>query len=82
MATPLFPLGDFFARCEAKTRIRQHDRLKLAGEKIRCEQVESVPTFLSVCANKFAMWKIGLRHAFFRTQEQLVIYNEYYTVRL
>ena len=33
---------------------------KLAGEKIRREQVGSVPTFLSVRANKFAKWKIGL----------------------
>ena len=49
-----------FARCEAKTRIRQHDWLKLAGEKIRREQVGTVPTFLAVRANKFAKWKIGL----------------------
>ena len=50
-----------FARREAKTRIRQRDWLKLAGEKIRREQVGSVPTFLSVRANKFAWWKTGLR---------------------
>ena len=30
-----FPLGDFVARRKAKTSIRQHDWLKLAGEKIR-----------------------------------------------
>ena len=48
-----------FARREAKTRIRQRDWLKLAGEKIRREQVGTVPTFLSVRANKFAKWKIG-----------------------
>ena len=42
-----------------KTRIRQRDWLKLAGEKIRREQVGSVPTFLSVRANKFAWWKTG-----------------------
>ena len=34
------------ARREAKTRIRQRDWLKLPGEKIRREQVGSVPTFL------------------------------------
>ena len=43
-----------------KTRIRQRDWSKLAGEKIRCEQVGSVSTFLSVQVNKFAKWKIGL----------------------
>ena len=58
---PIFHLATFFARREAKTRIRQHDWLKLAGEKIRREQVGSVPTFLSVRANNFAKWKIGLR---------------------
>ena len=47
----------FFARREAKTRIWQRDCLKLAGEKIRREQVGSVPTFLSVRANKVAKWK-------------------------
>ena len=57
----IFHLATFFARREAKTRIRQHDWLKLAGEKNRREQVGSVPTFLSVRANKFAKWKIGLR---------------------
>ena len=51
---PVFHLANLFARREAKTRIRQRDWLKLAGEKIRCEQVGSVPTFLSVRANKFA----------------------------
>ena len=49
-----------FARREAKTCIRQRDWLKLAGEKIRREQVGTVPTFLCVRANKFAKWKIGL----------------------
>ena len=53
-----------FARREAKTRIRQRDWLKLAGEKIRREQVGSVPTFLSVRANKFAWWKTGLKCQF------------------
>ena len=46
--------ANLFARREAKTRIRQRDWLKLAGEKIRREQVGSVPTFLSVRTNKFA----------------------------
>ena len=53
-----FPLGDLFARREAKTRIRQRDWLKLVSEKIRREQVGTVPTFFSVRANKFAKWKI------------------------
>ena len=48
-----------FARREAKTRIRHRDWLKLAGEKIRREQVGTVPTFLSVRPNKFGKWKIG-----------------------
>ena len=56
---PIFHLATLFARGEAKTRIRQRDWLKLAGEKIRREQVGSVPTFLSVRANKVAKWKIG-----------------------
>ena len=57
---PIFHLATLFARREAKTCIRQRDWLKLAGKKIRREQVGSVPTFLSVRANKFAKWKIGL----------------------
>ena len=61
---PIIHLATFFARREAKTRIWQHDWLKLAGEKIRREQVGSVPTFLSVRANKFAKWKIGLKPVF------------------
>ena len=51
-----------FARREAKTRIRQRDWLKLAGEKIRREQVGSVPTFLSVLANKFTWLKTGFKN--------------------
>ena len=54
----LFSTWRLYSR-EAKTRIRQSDWLKLAGEKIRREQVGSVPTFLSVRANKVAKWKIG-----------------------
>ena len=56
-----FPLGDLFARRGAKTRIRQRDWLKLAGEKIRRKQVGTALTFLSVRANKVTKWKIGLR---------------------
>ena len=57
---PIFHLATLFVRREAKTRIRQRDCLKLAGEKIRREQVGSVSTFLSVRANKVAKWKVGL----------------------
>ena len=57
---PVFHLANLFARREAKTRIRQRDWLKLVGEKIRREQVGTVPTFFSVRANKFAKWKTGL----------------------
>ena len=57
---PVFHLATLFARREAKTRIRHRDWLKLAGEKIRCEQIGTVPTFLSVRVNKFAKWKTGL----------------------
>ena len=39
-------------------KIWQRDWLKLAGEK-----VGTVPTFLSVRANKFAKWKTGLSTA-------------------
>ena len=38
---PIFPLASLFARGEAKTKIRQCDWLKLAGEKIRRKQVGS-----------------------------------------
>ena len=64
LVKPIFHLATLFARREAKTRIWQRDWLKLAGEKIRREQVGSVPTFLSVRANKVAKWKIGLKAAF------------------
>ena len=55
---PVFHLATLFARREAKTRIRQRDWLKLAGEKNRREQLGTVPTFLSVRASKFAEWKM------------------------
>ena len=56
---PVFHLATLFARREANTRIRHRDWLKLAGEKIRREQVGTVPTFLSVRANKVAKCKTG-----------------------
>ena len=56
---PIFHLATLFARREAKTRIQQRDWLKLVGEKIRREQVETVPTLFSVRANKFAEGKIS-----------------------
>ena len=65
---PIFHLATLLAGNEAKTRIRQRDWLKLAGEKIRRKQVGSVPTFLFVRANKFAKWKIGL------TFKKVIIY--------
>ena len=58
---PIFYLATLSARREAKTRIRQRDWLKLAGEKIRREQVGSVPTFLSVRTNKVAKWKTDFK---------------------
>ena len=60
---PVFHLANLFARREAKTRIRQRDWLTLVGEKIRREQVGTVPTFFSVRANKFAKWKTGLSNS-------------------
>ena len=57
---PIFHLVTLFALREAKTRIRQRKWLKLAGKKIRREQVGTVPTYLSVRTNKLAKWKIGL----------------------
>ena len=36
---PIFHLVTFFMRRKAKTRIRQRDWLKLAGEKNCCKQV-------------------------------------------
>ena len=39
---PIFQLATLFARRETKTRIRLRDWLKLAGEKIRREQVATV----------------------------------------
>ena len=42
---PIFHLATLFARREAKTRTRQRDWLTLVGEKIRREQLGTVPTF-------------------------------------
>ena len=53
---PIFHLATLF-----EARIWLRDCLRLGSKKIRREQVGTVPTFLSVRANKFAMWKIGLR---------------------
>ena len=70
-----FTLGDFVraTRSEAKTKIQHRDRLKLAGEKIRREQVGTVPTFLSVRASKFAKWKTVL---------SMILYQSSFSVRL
>ena len=57
----VFLLATLFARRKAKTRIQHRDWLKLAGEKFRHQQVGTVPTFLSVCANKVAKWKTDIR---------------------
>ena len=64
---PVFHLVTLFARREAKTRIRHCDWLKLAGEKIRREQVGTVPTFLSVrfTQTKSPSGKRALVHALF-----------------
>ena len=59
---PIVHLATLFVQCEAKTGIRRRDWLKLAGKKICREQVGTVPTFLSVRANKFVKWKIGLTY--------------------
>ena len=56
---PIFHLATSLGRREAKARIRQRDWLTLVGEKIRREQVGTVPTLFSVRANKFAKWKAG-----------------------
>ena len=58
---PIFHLATLFARCEAKTRVWHRDWFKSAGEEIRCEQVGTVPTFLSVCASKVAKWKTSFK---------------------
>ena len=59
MFKPIFQLATLFARREAKIRIRQRDWSTFVVEKIRREQVGTVPTFFSVRANKFAKWKTG-----------------------
>ena len=51
----------YFARREAKTRIRQRDWLKLAGEKIRREQVGSVPTFFVCSREQIRLVENGLK---------------------
>ena len=51
---PIFHLETLFAQREAKTKTpqRQRDWLKLVSEKIRREQVGTVPTLFSVRTNK------------------------------
>ena len=58
---PVFHLATLFVRRKAKTRIRHHDWLKLAGEKIRREQTGTVPILSSARANKVAKWKTDFR---------------------
>ena len=43
---PIFHLATLFAWHKAKTKIPQRDWLKLVSEKIRRQQVGTVPTFL------------------------------------
>ena len=57
---PVFHLAALFARREAKTRIRHRDWLKLAGEKIRREQVGTVPTFCLFARTKSSSGKWAL----------------------
>ena len=42
---PIFHLATLFVRREAKTKIPQREWLKLVSEKIRHEQVRTVPMF-------------------------------------
>ena len=53
----VFHLANLLARLEAKRRILKRDWLTLVGEKIRREQVVSVPTFFTARASKFDKWK-------------------------
>ena len=49
---PIFHLATLFARREAKTRIRRRNWLRLAGEKIRREQVGSYRSYFFVCSRE------------------------------
>ena len=51
----IFHLATLFAGRELKIRIRQHDWLKLLSEKIRCEQVGTVPTFFCLRVQSFQL---------------------------
>ena len=72
-----------FARREAKTRIRQRDWLKLAGEKIRHEQVGSVPTLFVGSREQIRLVENGLKtRVIFARKNSLVLSsapNEYAT---
>ena len=74
-------MATLFARREAKIRIRQRDWLKLAGEKIRCEHVGTVPTFLSVRANKVAKWKIRLLSIIMSKNARSIMLNKTVNVK-
>ena len=78
---PIFHLATLFARREAKIRIRQRDWLKLAGEKIRREHVGTVPTFLSVRANKVAKWKIRLLSIIMSKNARSIMLNKTVNVK-
>ena len=53
-----FPLWDF---AESENKTSETLLVKISQEKIRPEQVEAISTILSVCVNKLAKLKIGLR---------------------
>ena len=65
---PVFHLTTLFTRRENKNRHR--DWLKLTGEKIRREQVGTVPTFFSVRTNKFDKWKNRQHYRLFSTERK------------
>ena len=56
---PIFYLATLFARLEAKTRARQRHWLKLVSEKIRREQIGTVPTFFLFARTKSLTNKVG-----------------------
>ena len=63
---PVFHVANLFARREAKTRIRQRNWLKLVGEKIRPEQVGTVPTFFFCSREQIRQVENGLYTLQFR----------------
>ena len=60
---PVFHLATIVRATRSENKNAHRDWLKLSGEKIRREQVGTVPTFLSVHANKVAKWKTGINTA-------------------